>query len=87
MKKAPQCINQRRQLISEAKLRVRGIGKEIADLKRELSCLEQFIENEEYVSAVNKSNKQKELAEKIQAGRKKRKILKLKAAMGGVREI
>ena len=70
-------MQKQRQLISECKLKIRGIGKQIADLKREQYCLEQFIMQDEYISATRKNNLNKELAKKLKHGQKhKKNVLK-----------
>ena len=78
-------MRNQRQLISEARLRVRGIGKEIADLEQERYCLELLIARDEYISDTRKRNLTKKIATKKAYGNKN-KIDKLKAAMGAVRE-
>lgn len=79
-------MRNQRQLISEAKLRIRGIRKEISDLKRERCYLEEFIMNDECIAATRKSNLTERLANKRKYGQKHKKS-KLKAALGGVRDI
>jgi len=71
-----------RQLISEAKLRIRGIGKEISDLKRERYYLEKFILNQEYISAVKASNLTTKTLVKLKRGqRNKKNMLKVALAL------
>lgn len=48
-------MQKQRQLVSEAKLRIRGIHKLMADLKRERYCLERFIMQDEYITATRKN--------------------------------
>lgn len=70
-------MQKQRQLISEAKLRIRGIGKQIADLKREKYCIEQFIMQDEYISATRKNNLTKKWTDKLKHGQKhKKNVLK-----------
>ena len=76
-------LNQR-QFVSAAKLRVRGIGKEIRDLKRERFTLEQFIMQGEHIARVWKQDKNKNIKAKLKHGQENKKD-KLKAALGGVR--
>ena len=81
--------SKQRQLVSEAKLRIRGIRKEIADLNHEIDSLQQFIMNDEYVASVRKSDLTKTMAKRRQLANKrggKRTGSLLKAAIGGVRE-
>jgi len=78
-------VQKQRQLISEAKMRIRGIGKLMADLKREQHCLEQFITNDEYISATRKNNLANKWMKKLKHGQQ-HKTNMLKAAMGGVRD-
>ena len=73
-------MQKQRQLVSEAKLRIRGIGKQIADLKREQHCLEQFIMNDEYITATRKNNLTKKWTTKLKRGQSHKKS-KLKAAI------
>ena len=73
-------MQKQRQLISEAKLRIRGIGKLMADLKREQYCLEQFIMNDEYITATRKNNLTKKWITKLEHGQKHKKNV-LKALM------
>ena len=73
-------MQKQRQLISEAKLRIRGIGKQIADLKREQYCIEQFIMQDEYISATRKNNLTKKWTTKLKHGQKHKKNV-LKALM------
>jgi hypothetical protein len=74
-------MQKQRQLVSEAKLRIRGIGKQIADLKREKYYIEQFIMQDEYITATRKNNLNKGLATKLKYGQKHKKDI-LKAVMG-----
>ena len=69
-----------RQLISECKLKIRGIHKQIADLKREQYFLEQFIMNDEYITEVRKNNLTKKWTTKLEHGQKHKKNM-LKAFM------
>ena len=81
--------SKQRQLVSEAKLRIRRISKEITDLKREMYYLEQLILKNEYVSSVRKSDLTKTMAKRRQLATKrggKRTGSLLKAAVGGIRE-
>ena len=78
-------MRKQRQLISEAKLRIRGIGKEIADLGREMYCLELLIARDEYISDTRKQNLSKSTMKRLKHGQRNKKS-KLKAAMGAVRE-
>jgi len=80
----PNKPNHQRKLINEAKLRVRGIGKEIADLRRERYILEQFIWQAEYIAGVRKQQRTDKWLSKIKHGQKHKRD-KLKAALGGVR--
>ena len=77
-------MRKQRQLISEAKLRVRGIAKEIGDLERERYCLELLIARDEYISDTRKRNLTKQTMKKLEHGQRNKKS-KLKAAMGAVR--
>ena len=70
-----------RQLISEAKLRIRVIGKEITDLKQEMYSLEQFVLRCEYVTEIKKQNLNKGWKEKLKHGQKNKKNM-LKAVLG-----
>ena len=76
--------NKQRQLISESKLRVRGIAKEMADLKRERFTLEQFIMQAEHIARVWKQNNNKKIKAKLKHGQENKKDM-LKAALGGIR--
>ena len=80
----PNKPNKQRKLINEAKLRVRGIGKEIADLRREKYTLEQFIRQAEYIAGVRKQQRTDKWKAKLQYGQKNKKDM-LKAVIGGVR--
>ena len=73
-------MQKQRQLVSEAKLRIRGIHKQITDLKRERYCLEQFIMNDEYITAARKNNLTKKWTTKLKHGQKHKKNV-LKAVM------
>jgi hypothetical protein len=73
-------MQKQRQLVSEAKLRIRGIGKQIADLKREKYCIEQFIMQDEYITTTRKNNLNKGLATKLKHGQRHKKNM-LKALM------
>jgi len=64
----------------EAYLPLRGIGKLMADLKREQYCLEQFIMNDEYITAARKNNLTKKWITKLKHGQKHKKNV-LKAFM------
>jgi len=66
-------MQKQRQLVSEAKLRIRGIHKLMADLKREKDILEQFIMNDEYITEVRKNNLTKKWATKLKHGQKHKK--------------
>ena len=73
-------MQKQRQLVSEAKLRIRSIHKQIADLKREKNILEQFIMNDEYITEVRKNNLTKKRTTKLEHGQKHKKNV-LKAVM------
>ena len=81
-----------KSVISEIKLRIRGIGKQIADLekqiadlKREIYFFEQVIVRDKYVHAARKSDLTKKWMKKLKHGQQ-HKTNMLKAAMGGVRD-
>ena len=81
-----------KQVISEIKLRIRGIGKQIADLeqqivdlKRERYFFEQVIVQDKRIQAVRKSNLTKKWMKKLKHGQRHKTNI-LKAAMGGVRD-
>ena len=73
-------MQKQRQLISEAKLRIRGIGKEIADLKKERYCLELLILRDEYINSKRKKNLTKKTLKKLKHGQRNKKDM-LKAIM------
>ena len=77
-------MQKQRQLVAEAKLRIRGIRKEIADLKREMYFLEQLIRNEEYIESIKKSNLTEKWKAKRKNGQRNKKDM-LKAVIDGVR--
>ena len=81
----PNKPNHQRKLINEAKLRVRGAGKEIADLRRERDTLERFIRQAEYIAAVRKQNRTEKWLGKRKHGQRNKKDM-LKAVLGGVRD-
>ena len=80
----PNKPNHQRKLINEAKLRVRGIGKEIADLRRERSTLERFIRQAEYIAEVRKQQRTDKWQAKLKHGQRNKRNM-LKAVIGGVR--
>ena len=80
----PNKPNHQRKLINEAKLRVRGIGKEIADLNNERYTLERFIRQAEYIAEVRKQQRTNKWQAKLKYGQQKKKDM-LKAVIGGVR--
>ena len=80
----PNKPNHQRKLINEAKLRVRGIGKEIADLKRERYTLERFIRQAEYIAEVRKQQRTNKWQAKLKYGQQNKKDM-LHSAIGGVR--
>ena len=82
----PNKPNHQRKLINEAKLRVRGIGKEIADLRHERYTLERFIRQAEYIAEVRKQQRTNKWQAKLKYGQQKKKDM-LKAVIGGVRGI
>ena len=71
-----------KSLISKAKLRIRGIEKEIADLKREKLYLDWLIENDKYLTGVKKEKVTNKWQAKLKHGQKNKKNM-LKAVMGG----
>ena len=77
-------MQSQKSLISEAKLRIRGIAKEIADLKREQRYLEWLVENDEYLTAVKQQKVSRQWKSNLKRGQKKGTRL-LKSALGGVR--
>lgn len=77
-------MGKQKQLLSETKLRLRGVRKEIADLEKERYCLELFIARCEYISDVRKQNLTKNTLKKLKRGQRSNKTM-LKAAMGGIR--
>jgi len=83
-KRAEECLNQR-QLVSKAKFRIRVIGKEIADLKREKCALEGFVLNSELITRAVKNIPGQNALAKLKHGQSHKKS-KLKAAINGVRE-
>lgn len=74
-------MRNQRQLLSETKLRLRGIAKEIADLEKEAYCIELFIARCEYISDVRKKNLTKNTMKKLKHGQRNKKDM-LKAVMG-----
>ena len=77
-------MQSQKSLISECKLRVRGIAKEIADLKQEQRYLEWLIENDEYLTAIKQQKVSKQAKANLKRGQK-RGVRLLKSALGGVR--
>ena len=73
-------MQKQRILISECKLKIRGIGKEIADLKRDKYCLEQFIAQDAYIIAARANNLTNKWKDKLKHGQKHKKNM-LKALM------
>ena len=71
-----------KSLISEAKLRIRGIAKEIADLKREKLYLDCLIENDTYLTSVKQEKVSNNWQAKLKHGQRNKKNM-LKAVMGG----
>jgi hypothetical protein len=78
-------MQKQRQLISEVKLRIRGIGKQIADLKREKYILEQLIMQDAYITAQRKKNLNLKLITRLKHGQGHKNNL-LKAAINGIRD-
>ena len=81
-----------KSVISEIKLRIRGIGKQIADLEQQIVDLEreryffeQIIVQEKYIAVARKSDLTKKWMKKLKHGQQ-HKTNMLKAAMGGVRD-
>lgn len=81
---------QRKQLISESKLRVLEVGEEIADLtdKRsclidERACLKILILQEEYISDTWRKRLRHRIAQRIYEAKKKPRKDMLKAVMDG----
>ena len=62
-------------------MRVRGIGKEIADLRRERYILEKFIRQAEYIAEARKQQRTDKWQAKLKAGQRNKKDM-LKAVMG-----
>lgn len=75
--------SKQRQLISEAKLRIRGIGKEIADLVDERVCLKLLIAQDKYISDTYRKRLSHRMAQRVYEGKKKIKKDMLKAAIDG----
>ena len=65
----------------EAYLPLRGIGKLMADLKREQYCLEQFIMNDEYITAARKNNLTEKWTKKLNDGQKRPRRNMVKSIM------
>ena len=78
-------MRKQRQLISEVKLRIRGIGKQIADLRCEKYILEQFIMQDAYITAQRKKNLNQKLTNRLKKGQGHKNSL-LKAAINGIRD-
>jgi len=76
---------QRKQLISEAKQRVRGITDEISALIDERACLRIVIAQDKYISDTWRSRLKHRMAVKRYDAKKKTKRDMLEAALGGVR--
>jgi len=65
-------------------LRVRGIGKEMADLRYERRTLEQNIRQAEYIAEIRKHQRTDKWMAKLKNGQKNKTSM-LNAALGGVR--
>jgi len=78
----PNKPNHQRKLINEAKLRVRGIGKEMADLRYEKHTLEQYIRQAEFIADIRKQQRTDKWMAKLKKGQHKKNDYILKAVMG-----
>ena len=74
-----------RHEINEAKALLEAKEAELVALKQEMYFIDQFISQEERISADREKNLSKETMKKLKHGQRNKKD-KLKAAMGGVRE-
>ena len=78
-------MSNQRQLISEAKERVREIREEITNLTYEMRCVMDIIEREELFIKTFESNLTKSWKKKLKHGQRNKED-KLKAALGGIRD-
>jgi len=83
----PNKPNHQRKLINEAKLRVRGIGKQIADLRYEKRVLDQYIRQAEFIADIRKQQRTDKWMAKLKKGQKHKRYKNiLKATLDGVRQ-
>ena len=78
-----------KSVVSEIKLRIRGIGKQIADLEQQIADLEreryffeQVIVQEKYIAAARKNDLTKKWMKKLSDGQKRPRRNMVKSIMG-----
>ena len=74
-------MSKQRKIISEGKLRIRGIHKEIADLKYERHCVECVIEQAELFIKTCESDLTKKWKKNLKRGQRNKNDYILKAIM------